>query len=433
MIKNLISISLLLAIWCQTGQAQNIILERQEESGSDKSKSFFLPFLFFNESLGFAGGISYTARELFQKQTIGQINVIGGLNGALLVNSTLEELQLPGFKRIFLTTIMRAGKFGQIKQFTGVNPDFPNETAGNNDSSRDNFFDTEGTDIDLQYDFHYLLPIGHGRDRAVAEIVLDNGILFSGQTGATSWNPLRSGRTYLQLFPFYRRQGLTFKDDTKTTSTTSGLSMGLIYDNTDFSENPSRGSFHKISFIKDWGKLGSSAPWEVLEYTYSKYISLGKGARTRQRTLAFNFWTVNSLTWNDFDLDENGNKIFRRPRSFTGATLGGLFRFRGFDPSRFSDRAAILYTVEYRLTPTWNPLPRIGLLGSDIVIDWIQWVGFIEVGRVAPEWKLGTLHESMKWNAGLSMRFWANTVLLRLDLGVSSEGSQVQMTVSHPF
>ena len=72
-------------------------------------------------------------------------------------------------------------------------------------------------------------------------------------------------------------------------------------------------------------------------------------------------------------------------------------------------------------------------MGSTIDLSWFQFVGFAELGRVAPEWNFSTLHEDMKWDAGVGLRVWINNILTRIDLGISSEGGGVQMTIEHPF
>jgi hypothetical protein len=66
-------------------------------------------------------------------------------------------------------------------------------------------------------------------------------------------------------------------------------------------------------------------------------------------------------------------------------------------------------------------------------VEWLQFALFIELGRVAPEWDLGTLHSSMKWSAGLGIRAWASGFVVRVDTGFSDEGAQVQMMISQPF
>lgn len=58
---------------------------------------------------------------------------------------------------------------------------------------------------------------------------------------------------------------------------------------------------------------------------------------------------------------------------------------------------------------------------------------FVELGRVAPEWDLGTLHSSMKWSAGFGIRALASGFVLRADIAFSEEGTSVQMMIGQPF
>ena len=115
-----------------------------------------------------------------------------------------------------------------------------------------------------------------------------------------------------------------------------------------------------------------------------------------------------------------------------GSTLGGLFRQRGFATNRFNDRSAINYTLEYRYTTARNLLGWIGFLDR-FGIDFTQLVGFIEAGRVAPEFDLGELHEDMKFTYGAGLRASAKGLIVRADFGASDEGLQIQMFVSQPF
>ena len=66
-------------------------------------------------------------------------------------------------------------------------------------------------------------------------------------------------------------------------------------------------------------------------------------------------------------------------------------------------------------------------------VEWLQFVPFVELGRVAPDWNLSTLHSSMNWSAGLGIRAWASGFVLRVDIALSEEGSGVQMMISQPF
>ena len=164
------------------------------------------------------------------------------------------------------------------------------------------------------------------------------------------------------------------------------------------------------------------------DYTDLPYWNRGCA---RQRVIAFNFWTVDCLTWDSFHTEE-GRTVYHRPPTYKGASLGGLWRMRGYPASRFYDRSAIYYGLEYRHTLRWNPLENFTLKGR-LDVDWIQVVAFGELGRVAPEWEIDTLHEDMKWTLGAGVRAMANNIVVRADLGVSSEEVIAQLFIGQPF
>lgn len=413
--------------------AQNEIVKLGDETAEREPTASLMPFAFYSELLEAAGGLSLSARGYGQDQLFGQVTVIGSSNSSLYTVINLRDFRIPVSNRLFLSGRFFGGKFGLIKSFAGQNPDFPGQRAGGNDSDVENYLELEGNEVDLDADLRFLFPIGHGRGEPIARVVLDQGLLHDGATGATGWHPFSSGRTFLEINPFYRKRKGDLPTGQETETETMGVKLGLTYENTDFSENPTRGSTYRLAYAKDWGEKDGTVPWETVEAEYSKYFDLGSGTNSRQRVLAFNFWTIRTPTWWDFDLDAAGQPVFRRPPSYKGATMGGWQRFRAFDQNRFNDSAAIMYTLEYRHTLKWNPIGERKMLMSETDVDWFQLVGFTEVGRVAPEWDLSTLHEDLKWDAGAGLRVWANDLLLRVDVAYSSEGPGVQMMIEHPF
>jgi len=162
--------------------------------------------------------------------------------------------------------------------------------------------------------------MGYGRQHIIPNIELDNGILVSGQTGGDEWNPLKSGRTYIELTPFYRNQNFE-KNNVATVQRTANVEIALAHDNTDFKANPSKGSYQKIAFARDWEALGSTAPWSVYTVELEKYFSLGVTENARQRVVALNLWAVDSPTWNESHTGSGGGTVFHRPPSYKGATL----------------------------------------------------------------------------------------------------------------
>jgi hypothetical protein len=107
---------------------------------------------------------------------------------------------------------------------------------------------------------------------------------------------------------------------------------------------------------------------------------------------------------------------------------------RGYPEGRFNDRSAVYYGAEYRHIPDWNPLKDIGWLNRrNAHVQWLQYVAGLELGRVADEFDLATLHSEMKIGGLLGLRAMVNTLVVRADVGISDEGGAVQMTIDQPF
>ena len=106
---------------------------------------------------------------------------------------------------------------------------------------------------------------------------------------------------------------------------------------------------------------------------------------------------------------------------------------RGYASNRFSDKTAVYYSAELRMIPDWNPFDQWPVVQKYIGVEWLQFVPFVEIGRVAPSWDLSELHSDMKIDAGMGVRAWAKGIVGRLDVAVSEEAVGVQMMVSQPF
>ena len=70
------------------------------------------------------------------------------------------------------------------------------------------------------------MPIGSGRDQVLPAYQLSEGLLTDGASGATAWNPLDSGRTFLELRPFYRTQNIE-NDDIDEEQSTNGTGASV--------------------------------------------------------------------------------------------------------------------------------------------------------------------------------------------------------------
>jgi hypothetical protein len=387
-----------------------------------------LPYAFYNEHFGFAAGYVHGVVGRPQKQATLLATAIAGTKGSAMGFLMGRDLQMPSIDRLFMDPIVSVGYFKDAEAFIDGNPKFPNERAGGNDSDPDNFLEGDGWDNFLRLRFKYLLPTGHGRDRIIGAFHLQDGLLVSGAAGGDSLNPLESGRTYLELRPFYRWQQID-GDELKTDLKTNGLDLSIFWDNRDFYANPSRGFGLRARYSRDYGWFDSSNSWTNLETELDLYIPLHLGKRFRQGVLALSSWTSYSPTWNE----KSDGSITNNPPAYTGSTLGGLWRMRGFPTQRFNDKAAVYYAAELRLIPEWNPFDRWTWLQEHVGIEWIQFAPFVEVGRVAPSWNAADLHTDMKLSAGLGIRAWAKGIVARIDAAYSTEGVGIQMMISQPF
>lgn len=392
---------------------------------------FLLPYAFYSDLYDAAGGVAFAVSDWPQRGASVIGTGIGGSNGTITGFLIASNLRVPSHERLLIDALISVGRFGNQRLYVPGNRNYLDERAGSHGSDEDNFVDGEGDDTHLRLRFKYILPLGSARDQPLPNYVLDRGLLVANPSGGQEWNPFKSGRTFLELEPFYRTQEVATDEEGEVDLRTNGLKFALTYDNTDFPMNPSYGSFQRIAIARDFGWFDSSNSWTALEGEYRKYFNLGATERFRQRVIAFNLWSAYSLTWEEEDT-ELGTIVTRRPPNFEGARLGGTFRMRGFPEARFSDQAALFYGLEYRVTPEDNPLDHIPVL-RDLNTDWTQWVVFAEAGRVAEDWNVSTLHSDLNWDFGVGIRVFLQKILVRLDLAVSEEGGGVQAMVNHPF
>jgi len=391
-----------------------------------------LPYGFYNETFGFAAAYVYGVFGYPQPQAGLLGTVMAGSSGSVMAFGMAKDIRLPFSDRVFVDVILQAGDFKDARIFSDGNPDFPNDRAGSNESDPKDYIEGDGVDVFARLNFKYVLPIGEGRDEPIDYDRLDNGLPLQGAEDRNRvWNPLKSGRTYLELRPFYRSQDVD-GDLVSATARTNGLELAVFYDNRDFTRSPSQGGSIRARVSRDWGLADSTTEYTVLGLEADQYFSLGATETFRQRVIALDVWTADSPTWNDSHLD-NGTVVYHRPPAYAGATLGGIFRMRAFPASRFNDRAAVYYAAEARFIPAWNPFAKWDWLQKHVGVQWWQAVLFGEVGRVAPEWDLNELHSDMKWDAGAGIRLMAKGLVVRLDAAYSREDFGVQMMVSQPF
>jgi hypothetical protein len=387
-----------------------------------------LPYAFYNENFGYAAGWVHAIGGMPEPQSTLLATGIVGSAGSGMATLLGRDIRVPGTDRFFVDPMVSVGYFNTIESYIDGDPKFPSERAGSNQSDEDNFVDGTGWDNQARLRFKYVLPIGFGHDEIITTQKIDRGLPMDSRAADLSWNPLESGKSYVEVRPFYRWQEID-SDEVKSDLKTNGLELSYFWDNRDFVPNPSVGNSLRLVANRDFGLFDSSDSWSVVQAEIDGYLPLGATKRFRQRVIAFDFWTVDSPSW---DVRDSG-EIRHRPPPYTGATLGGLWRMRGFPSQRFNDKAAIYYALELRLIPEWNPFTNWPTLQKHLGVQWLQFVPFVEVGRVAPSWDAQNLHQSMQWDVGFGIRAWAKGLVVRLDTAVSNEGAGVQMMVAQPF
>ena len=401
---------------------------RVGSDGEVSQQTLSLPYAFYNENFGFAAGYVYGVVGQPQKQSTLLATVMAGSKGSAMGFLVGRDIQMPRVERLFFDPVVSVGYFKDTESYIDGNPDFPNERAGSNDSDKDNFVKGDGWDNFFRLTFKYLLPMGDGKDQIISTYKIDRGLLTSGATGGTSLNPFKSGKSYLELRPFYRSQQIDGNDVDEDVKT-NGLDFSVFWDNRDFYANPSKGFGLRGKVSRDFGWSDSSNSWTNVEGELDLYIPLQLSNRFRQTVLALDYWTSYSPTWDE----QPDGTVENRPPAYTGSTLGGIWRLRGYPSQRFNDKAAVYYAAELRIIPRWNPFNGWPWIQKYVGIQWLQFVPFIEVGRVASEWDFNKLHSDMKWDVGLGIRAWAKGIVIRIDTAVSDEEFGVQMMVSQPF
>lgn len=100
--------------------------------------------------------------------------------------------------------------------------------------------------------------------------------------------------------------------------------------------------------------------------------------------------------------------------------------------ARLHDESAVYCAAELRLTPETNP-PRDLPVLNYFEIDWWQWVGFVEAGRVAPSYDGDLFTDDLKVDGGLGLRLMTSRNVVRLEWAVFDEGSSVWAMFQQPF
>lgn len=413
-------------------KAQDVYFSKQKDS--TQSSTIAVPFAFYLKSFGLAAAVDVASRGFLQEQATSTLVGLVSTNGSKYLYWEADNFQMPYIPRLFLSPNINIAHYGALDIYSGYNPSFPKETSGNNYSNKNNFYRIESNKIEAEFMFRFLLPTGYGKKHVINKITLKDGLPTNGfTTYGKGLNPITNGRTFIESSIFFQDQDMKFSfgDIHKRYI---GYNIGVNCENIDFKESPTKGIQFLYKYWRAIDILNATNPWRMHETSFAKYFSIPSSV-LKQQVIALNMWTRNVSSWDKFDKrDKNKQPIFHRPSPFLGANLGGRYRFRAFPEARFNDASSLLYTLEYRIIPNWNPLKDWSLLKKmKINIDWIQFVAFIETGRVAPNWDIKELHTNMKYDYGLGFRLFANEMLIRVDGGHSKEGLQIQMFIGQAF
>ena len=404
----------------------------REENRRSKGDTLVLPYAFSTESMGTVIGVGGMARGFYQDQMTVGGTVFGGKESHGIALGAWDY-RFPWTNRLYISAIGMLGYYPRQRAYTSgdlfIPPDIP--PPGSNDSSPNAFIEAQGASNWLDIKLEYALPIGAARNKGMIDYRLTNGLLTSAPSGGDQWNPLSSGATVVTLQQTNRYQSFE-NDEQKVDGTVHALQLGILYDNTDFPTNPSRGSSQYLAVTHDAAWFDSEDKWTAVEFEASKYFSLGASEHAHQRIIAINGWTAYSPSWETETNAQGATRPVDNPPYMEGATLGGFYRMRGYDMNRFHDKAAIYATAEYRYTLRYNPLKGIEWLRF-LNLDWFQLVGFVEGGRVGPSYTSDDLLNDWKSDIGFSLRALTAGIVVRFDMAHSDEGTNAWVMVGHPF
>ena len=382
--------------------------QASDKSEKEPKDSAFVPFYFSTETMGNTFGVAGVAKGVGQPQA--------ALFGTALYSDKdsyvvfLSAFNYALSQNLLFSTQMYQARFNDNPYYLG--------DQGSNDSSDLDKTIADGHEQNYQAEFKYLLPWGN---------VAEHGLLgaFQPIKDVSFASPLESGVSSIIFTPFYTSRELK---DLNQTEKATGFNLSFDWDNRDSTRNPTKGSHSLLKLTTGADDWSESDPWFKWTFQNSQYYALGPlGDWFDQQVLAFDFYTADTPTWNKC----SGQECARPPET-EQARLGGLYRLRGYTGGRFHGRSAVHYSAEYRVLPEWQPLEDIPLINY-YDLPWWQWVAFAEVGRVADEYDIKTLHTDMKWSLGGAVRFQVEGIVVRAELARGGDEGTFRVMINQPF
>lgn len=372
--------------------------------------SAFVPYLFSTDSLGVTAGGAGIIKGVGQPQA--------SLFGTAMISSKGSYLGYVSFNNYQVATQWLLGGEIYQSQFNDYTY-YLGQQAGNGSSLEDTTL-ANGEDSRYRLSFRYILPWGEAEQKGVKAAVSPTRTL----TGRT---PFSSGVSSIDIQPYFESRDLDFIHAGFTSEKTTALEVKFEWDNRDDSRNPSAGSRTRfdVTYAPEAWNESSWGTWEI-ENTH--YWDLGSvGEIFDKQVVAFGVYTADTPTW-----EHCSEEQCQRPPDVSQVKLGGLYRLRSYDSGRYHGRSAMHYTAEYRVMPQWQPLGEWPIF-KYYNVPWWQWVAFVDVGRVADDYNLKTLHTDMKWSAGGALRFQVEGVIVRAEMAWGAEQSSFIVMVNQPF
>jgi len=420
--------------------AEDILTENNVTNAGSKD-IVYVPYVFSTDSTGFSGGVGVIKQRFLQPHVTAIATLFYGAEQDIISNSQEDTANFAGgFAAIFDYVI--PGTERLLFSALGMKSYFPKARYylydHSNSSDEESYVQSSG-DADFAFaTLRYVLPMGDGLDNPEGDYTLKNGFAV-GREGYGGGTPFLTGRTGLGIAGFYEHNsfenylapaaGIDHSSKGLKNWDTNGLRFFVDHDNTDYDLNPSRGYQFKLQYSKDFGWGDSEQTWDFLEFKYNHYVNLPTFSFTQQNVLAMSFWTGYSFSW-DRDNDILPDIADHRPPPWEGGRLGGMFRMRGYNTDRFSDKAVVYGTAEYRAVLDWNPFRKNDYI--PVAVDWLQVVGFVEAGRVNDYYNTDLLQD-MKFDVGVSLRAMAAQVPVRVDVAYGDEGMNFWVMVYQPF
>ena len=164
-----------------------------------------MPFAFYSDSTGVAGGIGAIKQGLLQPQTTLVTSIFRRLPEEIITHNEEKEASFSGGFFTFLTInfLLPIDFFFSIM---GLKSYFPNTFyyfQGSNDSKKEDVFKTSGDSNFVNTSFKYVLPIGEGIDNPNGQYVLNNGFCV-GRDDCGGGTPFFTGRTTVGIKTFYQ-------------------------------------------------------------------------------------------------------------------------------------------------------------------------------------------------------------------------------------